>query len=67
MLSPVLHQSPPGRNTTSLLSVIRETDARLPSGLVIVYSERAGGAVKYINMCIFACILCQIYELMLRS
>jgi hypothetical protein len=35
-----------GGNTTTLLSVIREADAHLPPGPIVVYSERAGGAVK---------------------
>ena len=35
-----------GANTTTLLSVIREADAHLPPGPIVVYSERAGGAVR---------------------
>ena len=64
MPSPVLPQLPPdqspfefssfirrsGGDTTSLLSAIRETDAHLPPGPIIVYSERAGGAVRCITI-----------------
>ncbi len=39
-----------GGDTTSLLSAIRETDAHLPPGPIIVYSERAGGAVRCITI-----------------
>ena len=35
-----------GGNTTTLLSVIREADAQLPPGPIVVYSERTGGAVR---------------------
>ena len=35
-----------GGNTTALLSAIREADAHLPPGPIVVYSERAGGAVR---------------------
>jgi hypothetical protein len=35
-----------GGNTTTLFSVIREADAHLPPGPIVVYSERAGGAVR---------------------
>ena len=35
-----------GANTTTLLSVIREADAHLPPGPIVIYSERAGGAVR---------------------
>ena len=35
-----------GGNTTTLLSAIREADAHLPPGPIVVYSERAGGAVR---------------------
>jgi hypothetical protein len=36
-----------GGNTTALLSAIREADAHLPPGpIVVYYSERAGGAVR---------------------
>ena len=35
-----------GANTTTLLSVIREADAHLPPGPIVVYSERAKGAVR---------------------
>ena len=31
---------------TALLSAIREADAHLPPGPIVVYSERAGGAVR---------------------
>jgi len=36
-----------GGNTTTLLSAIREADAHLPPGPIFVYSERAGGAVRF--------------------
>jgi hypothetical protein len=35
-----------GGNTTTLLATIREADAYLPSGPIVVYSERAGGAAR---------------------
>ena len=35
-----------GANTTTLLSVIQEADAHLPPGPIVIYSERAGGAVR---------------------
>ncbi len=35
-----------GGNTSALLSSIRKADAYLPPGLIHVYSERAGGAVR---------------------
>ena len=77
MPSPVLPPLPPaqrpfefssfirrsGGDTTSLLSAIRETDAHLPPGPIIVYSERAGGAVRCFTLDICTCILCQSYEL----
>jgi hypothetical protein len=46
-----------GGNTTTLLSTIREADAHLPPGPIIVY-RRAGGAVRlnYLHIDIF-CIL----------
>ena len=73
MPSPVLPPLPPdqrpfefssfirrtGGDTTSLLSAIRETDAHLPPGPIIVYSERAGGDVRCITLHIRTCILCQ--------
>ena len=36
-----------GGNTTTLLSVIREADAHIPPGPIVVYSERAGGSVRF--------------------
>ena len=39
-----MHRS--GANTTTLLSVIREADTHLPPGPIVIYSERAGGAVR---------------------
>ena len=35
-----------GGGTSSLLRVIRETDALLPPGPIVVYSERAGGGMR---------------------
>ena len=35
-----------GGNTASMLSVMKEADNRLPPGPIIVYSERAGGAMR---------------------
>ncbi len=35
-----------GGSTASMLSVMKETDAALPPGPIIVYSERAGGAMR---------------------
>jgi hypothetical protein len=35
-----------GGNTTTLLATIREADAHLPPGPIVVYSDRAGGAVR---------------------
>ncbi len=35
-----------GGNTTTLLATIREADAYLPPGPIVVYSERAGGAAR---------------------
>jgi hypothetical protein len=35
-----------GGNTTTLLDTIREADAHLPPGPIVVHSERAGGAVR---------------------
>jgi hypothetical protein len=40
-----------GGNTTSLLADIREADAQLPPGPIVVYSERAGGAARSV-LCI---------------
>jgi hypothetical protein len=39
-----MHRS--GGNKTTLLATIREADAHLPPGPIVVYSERAGGAVR---------------------
>ncbi len=35
-----------GGNTTTLLATIREADAYLPSGPIVLYSERVGGAAR---------------------
>ncbi len=35
-----------GKNTTTLLATLREADAYLPSGSIVVYSEGAGGAAR---------------------
>ena len=35
-----------GGNAAILLATIREADAHLPPGPIVVYSERAGGAVR---------------------
>ena len=35
-----------GGKTPTLLATIREADAHLPPGPIVVYSERAGGAVR---------------------
>jgi hypothetical protein len=45
-----------GGNTTTMLQVIREADAYLPPGPIVVYSERAGGAVRSV-LCIYVCIM----------
>jgi hypothetical protein len=33
-------------NTTTLLATIREAEAHMPPGPIVVFSERAGGAVR---------------------
>ena len=35
-----------GGSTDSMFSVIREVDALLPTGPIVVYSERAGGSMR---------------------
>ena len=37
-----------GRSTDSMFSVIREVDALLPAGPIVVYSERAGGSMRWL-------------------
>ena len=38
----------PGGNTASVLKLIQDHDKRLPPGPIHVYSERAGGEVRYL-------------------
>ena len=48
----IIRQS--GGNSASLFRVIREVDALLPPGPIIVHSQRAGGGVRYLSFASFA-------------
>ena len=43
-----------GGNSASLFRVIREVDALLPPGPIIVHSQRAEGGVRYLYFAYFA-------------